>query len=158
MLSVCSVICKKTLTFIFLSFLENLYCKLLPELFLAIIKRVYLVFCSPWPCFAIHPLHSKYMSHAFLPPCISFLLPRVAFILSRLLRSEFSIPQSPHLRLTVSCLPYPCPSLSLLPLLSWAPCLCHSWHPSLGALFYSSYCIFKSPLLFVCVGHLYPPI
>lgn len=63
---------QKTLTFLFF---ENLYCKLLPELS----PPIYLVFCTPWPCFSTNPLHSTYLSDAFLPPCISFLLPRVVF-------------------------------------------------------------------------------
>ena len=154
MLSICSIICKKTLTFLFLSFLENLYCKLLPELFLAIIKQVYLGFCSPWPCFAIHPLHSKYMSRAFLPPCISFLLPRVAFYPVPPPQVKFSIPQSPHLRLTLSCLPYPCPSLSpssalLGPFVSATPDILPL------ALCFIVLIVFLNLLCYLCVGVAY---
>ena len=148
MLSICSIICKKTLTFFkfFLKIFIVNYCQ-------NYFPQSTLYFCSPWPCFSIHPLHSKYVSHAFLPPCISFLLPRVAFCpvpppQVRILHCSEPTPEADYFMSPMSS------SVTVLPLLSWACCLCHSWHPPLGALFYSFYCSFKSPLLLCVWGSL----
>lgn len=148
MLSICSIICKKTLTFFkfFLKIFIVNYCQ-------NYFPQSTLYFCSPWPCFSIHPLHSKYVSHAFLPPCISFLLPRVAFCpvpppQVRILHCSEPTPEADYFMSPMSS------SVTVLPLLSWACCLCHSWHTPLGALFYSFYCSFKSPLLLCVWGSL----